>query len=51
VGQVAGSQAEISHTLGRAEEAMEAMDTMKAWKSTIAVVKQVMDNVDPIAEV
>jgi hypothetical protein len=45
------SQAEMSRTLGRAEEAMEAMDTMKAWKTAIDVVKQVMDNVDPIAEV
>jgi hypothetical protein len=48
---VVGSQAELSCTLGRAEEAMEAMDTMKAWKTAIAVVKRVMDTVDPIAEV
>jgi hypothetical protein len=45
------SQAEMSSTLGRAEEAMEAMDTIKAWKKAIDVVKQVMDTVDPIAEV
>jgi hypothetical protein len=45
------SQAEMSSTLGRAEEAMEAMDTIKAWKRAIDVVKQVMDTVDPIAEV
>jgi hypothetical protein len=48
-----GSQApaEISRALGRAEEATEAMGTIKAWKTAIAVVKQVMDTVDPIAEV
>ena len=51
VGPVAGSQKEMSRTLDRAEEAMETMDTMKAWKSAIDVVKQVMDTVDPIAEV
>jgi hypothetical protein len=45
------SEAEMSCTLGRAEEAMEAMDTMKAWKTAIDIVKQVMDTVDPIAEV
>jgi predicted component of type VI protein secretion system len=45
------SQSEMSSTLGRAEEAMEAMDTIKAWKRAIDVVKQVMDTVDPIAEV
>jgi hypothetical protein len=45
------SQAEMSSTLGRAEEAMEAMDTIKAWKTAIDVVKQVMNTVDPIAEV
>jgi hypothetical protein len=45
------SQSEMSRTLGRAEEAMEAMDTIKAWKTAIDVVKQVMDTVDPIAEV
>jgi hypothetical protein len=48
---VAVSQSEMSRTLGRAEEAMEAMDTIKAWKTAIDVVKQVMDTVDPIAEV
>jgi tagatose-1,6-bisphosphate aldolase non-catalytic subunit AgaZ/GatZ len=46
-----GTQAEISRTLDRAEEATEAMGTIKAWKTAIAVVKQVMDTVDPIAEV
>jgi hypothetical protein len=46
-----GSQAEISRTLGRAEEATEAMGTIKAWKTAIAVIKQVMDTVDPIADV
>jgi hypothetical protein len=45
------SQSEMSRTLGRAEEAMEAMDTIKAWKKAIDVMKQVMDTVDPIAEV
>jgi hypothetical protein len=48
---VVDSQAEISRTLGRAEEATEAMSTIKTWKTAIAVVKQVMDTVDPIAEV
>jgi hypothetical protein len=47
----AGSQAEISRTLGRAEEATEAMGTIKAWKTAIGVLKQVMDTVDPIADV
>jgi hypothetical protein len=46
-----GSQAEISRTLGRAEEATEAMGTINAWKTAIAVIKQVMDTVDPIADV
>jgi hypothetical protein len=46
-----GSQAEISRILGRAEEATEAMGTIKAWKTAIAVLKQVMDTVDPIADV
>jgi tagatose-1,6-bisphosphate aldolase non-catalytic subunit AgaZ/GatZ len=46
-----GTQAEILRTLDRAEEATEAMGTIKAWKTAIAVVKQVMDTVDPIAEV
>jgi hypothetical protein len=45
------SQAEMSRTLGRAEEAMEAMNTIRAWKKAIDVIKQVMDTVDPIAEV
>jgi hypothetical protein len=48
---VVGSQAEISRTLGRAEEATEAMGTITAWKTAIVVIKQVMDTVDPIAEV
>jgi hypothetical protein len=51
MGPVPDGQTEMSRTLGRAEEAIEAMDTMKAWKSAISVIKQVMDNVDPIAEV
>jgi hypothetical protein len=51
VGPVSGSQAEMSRTLDRAEESMESMNTMKAWQSAIDVVKQVMDTVDPIAEV
>jgi hypothetical protein len=46
-----GSQAEISRILGRAEEATEAMGTIKAWKTAIVVIKQVMDTVDPIADV
>jgi hypothetical protein len=45
------NQVKVSRTLDRAEEAMEAMDTINTWKTAIDVVKQVMDTVDPIAEV
>jgi hypothetical protein len=48
---VVDSQAEISRTLGRAEEATEAMGTIKEWKTAIGIIKQVMDTVDPIADV
>jgi hypothetical protein len=37
-----------SATLGRAEEAINAMDT---WSSAVDVIKQVMDAVGPIAAV
>jgi hypothetical protein len=38
----------LSSTLDRAEE---AMDTIKTWKSAVAIIKQVMDHVSPIVEV
>jgi hypothetical protein len=45
---VAESQAEMSHTLYSAEE---AMDAIKTWKSAVGVVKQVMVHVGPFVKV
>jgi hypothetical protein len=42
------SRTKISHTLDHAEE---AMDTVKMWKSTVNVIKCVMDTIGPIADV
>jgi hypothetical protein len=42
------SRTNISHTLDHAEE---AMDTVKTWKSTVNVIKWVMDTIGPIADV
>jgi hypothetical protein len=48
VGPVAGSRTDMSHSLDRAEE---AMDTVKTWKSTVETIKLVMDIVSPIVKV
>jgi hypothetical protein len=45
---VVDNRAEISHALDHAEE---AMDTVKTWKSTVNVIKCVMDTIGPIADV
>jgi hypothetical protein len=42
------NRTKISHTLDHAEE---AMDTVKTWKSTVNVIKCVMDTIGPIADV
>jgi hypothetical protein len=44
VGAVAANQTGMSHPPDSAEE---AMDTMKAWRSAVHVMKQVMDTVSP----
>jgi hypothetical protein len=48
VGPVTDSQMKMSHTLDRAEE---AMDMVKTWKNTVDIIKRVMDTVSPILEV
>jgi hypothetical protein len=48
VGQVLDSQTEMSRSLDRAEK---AMDTVKAWKSTVGTIKLVMDIIAPIVNV
>jgi hypothetical protein len=48
VGAVADSRTDMSHSLDRAEE---AMDTVKTWKSTVETIKKVMDIVGPILKV
>ena len=45
---IVDSWTKMSHTLNHAEE---AMDTVKTWKSTVNVIKCVMDAIDPIADV
>jgi hypothetical protein len=45
---VVDNRTKISHTLDHAEE---AMDTVKTWKSTVNVIKCVMDTIGPIADV
>jgi hypothetical protein len=51
VGPGQDGHTEISRTVDRAEEAMNAMDTMTAWKGAIGVIKQVLDAIGPIADV
>jgi hypothetical protein len=51
VGPVQAGHTEISCTVDRAEEAMNAMNTMIAWKGAIGVIKQVLDAIGPIADV
>jgi hypothetical protein len=48
---VGPSQDEMSRTLSRAEEVVEGMDAIKAWKGATDVVKQVIDTIGPIADV
>jgi hypothetical protein len=45
---VVGNQRNISHTLDHAED---AMNMVKTWKSTVNVIKCVMDTIGPIADV
>jgi hypothetical protein len=47
-GPVADSQVEMLHTLGHAQE---VVDAMKTWESAVGVIKQVMDHVGPIVKV
>jgi hypothetical protein len=46
------SQTEISrHTLRRAEEAINTINTTETWKRAVNIIKRVMDTVSPIAAV
>jgi hypothetical protein len=47
-GAVVDSQMEMSRTLERTEE---ALDAVKIWGSAVDIIKRVMDAVSPIAEV